>query len=123
VPVLTCPYSLTKIPAVTVVTRSYDLACPSCGKPLEISRISRNIAAIFGLIAGAVAWYLATGESQSHQALGWVFPVVYAILAYGIVAPLALMLTADLSLKSEPHAAEIHTHAEPASGGHTPGHD
>ena len=122
-PVLTCPYSLTKIPAVTVVTRSYDLACPSCGKPLEISRISRNIAAIFGLIAGAVAWYLATGESQSHQALGWVFPVVYAILAYGIVAPLALMLTADLSLKSEPHAAEIHTHAEPASGGHTPGHD
>jgi hypothetical protein len=123
VPVLTCPYSLTKIPAVTVVTRSYDLVCPSCGKPLEISRISRNIAAIFGLIAGAVAWYLATGESQSHQALGWVFPVVYAILAYGIVAPLALMLTADLSLKSEPHAAEIHTHAEPASGGHTPGHD
>lgn len=122
-PVLTCPYSLTKIPAVTVVTRSYDLVCPSCGKPLEISRISRNIAAIFGLIAGAVAWYLATGESQSHQALGWVFPVVYAILAYGIVAPLALMLTADLSLKSEPHAAEIHTHADPASGGHTPGHD
>ena len=121
-PVLTCPYSLTKIPAVTVVTRSYDLVCPSCGKPLEISRISRNIAAIFGLIAGAVAWYLATGESQSHQALGWVFPVVYAILAYGIVAPVVLMLTADLSLKSEPHAAEIHAHAEPASGGHTSGH-
>jgi hypothetical protein len=33
-----------------------------------------------------------------------------------------LMLTADLSLKSEPHVAEIHAHAEPASGGHTPGH-
>jgi hypothetical protein len=122
VALLTCPYSLTKISPLTVVTRSYDLVCPACGRPLEISRISRNIAVIFGLIAGAVAWYLATGESQSHQALGWVFPVVYAILAYGIVAPLALMLTADLSLKSEPHAAEIHAHAESASGGHTSGH-
>ena len=27
--VLTCPYSLTKIPAVSVVTRSYDLVCPA----------------------------------------------------------------------------------------------
>jgi hypothetical protein len=122
VPVLTCPYSLTKIPAVTVVTRSYDLVCPSCGKPLEISRISRNIAAIFGLIAGALAWYLATGASGGHHALGWVFPIMYAILAYGIVAPVVLMLTADLSLKSEPRAPEIHVHAEPAIGGHSSGH-
>ena len=105
-----------------MVTRSYDLVCPACGRPLEISRISRNIAAIFGLIAGAVAWYLATGESQSHQALGWVFPVLYAILAYGIVAPLALMLTADLSLKSEPRTQEILTNAGPAHSGHTSGH-
>ncbi len=120
--VRTCPYSLTKIPAVTVVTRSYDLVCPSCGKPLEISRISRNIAAIFGLIAGAAAWYWSTGASQSHHALGWVFPILYAILAWGIVTPLVLMLTADLSLKSEPRPVEIHAHAEPAAGGHSSGH-
>ena len=120
--VRTCPYSLTKISAVTVVTRSYDLVCPGCQELLEISRISRNIAAFAGLVAGAAAWYWSTGASQSHQALGWVFPILYAILAWGIVTPLVLMLTADLSLKSEPRAAEIHAHAEPAAGGHSSGH-
>jgi hypothetical protein len=122
VAVRTCPYSLTKISALTVVTRSYDLVCPGCQRPLEISRISRNIASFAGLVAGAIAWYLGTGASANHHALGWVFPIMYAILAFGIVAPLVLMLTADLSLKSEPPAAEIHAHAEPAAGGHSSGH-
>ncbi len=118
----TCPYCLTKISAVTVVTRSYDLVCPGCQRPLEISRISRNIASFAGLAAGAIAWYLSTGAAPSHHALGWVFPIMYAILAFGIVAPLVLLLTADLSLKSEPLAVEIHAHAEPAAGGHSSGH-
>jgi hypothetical protein len=122
VAIRTCPYSLTKISAVSVVTRSYDLVCPGCQRPLEISRISRNIAEFAGLAAGAIAWYWGTGAAGSHQALGWVFPIMYAILAWGIVSSLVVMLTADLSLKPEPPAAEIQAQAEPAAGAHGSGH-
>lgn len=117
-----CPYCLKKLPATTVVVHSYDLVCPGCQRPLEISRISRNIAAFAGLIAGGVAWYFATGAAPSHQALGWVFPILYAIVAYGFVSVLTLLLSADLSLKSEPHEAQIPAPSEAASAGHGSGH-
>ncbi len=48
-----------------------------------------------GLIAGYGAWYWSTQSAANHQALGWVFPILFAILAFGIVTPVVLMLTAD----------------------------
>ncbi len=120
--VRTCPYSLTKIPAATVVVHSYDLVCPGCGRALEISRISRNLAVFIGLIAGAAGGYLGyLGGLQHHHSIGFVLPISHAIVFYGVVAAVVLMLTADLSLKSEPHA---HTHppADAGTGGHSSGH-
>jgi len=118
----TCPYCLKKISSLTIVTHSYDLTCPGCDRPLEISRISRNIASLLGLIAGTIAFYWSAGTSPEHQALGWVFPVLYAIIAFGVVSMLVLLTTADLSIKSEPHHAEPHAHATAPAGGHGTGH-
>jgi len=113
---------LTKISAAHVVAHSYDLDCPGCHRPIEISRISRNLAVLAGLIASEAAWYWSTISAPNHDALGWLFPVVFAILAYGIVTPLVLMATADLSMKPETPATESHAPAETAHHGHTPSH-
>jgi hypothetical protein len=111
-----CPVSLTKIDATTVVAHSYDLVCPGCGRHLEVSRISRNLSMFAGLIAGYGVWYWSTQAAANHQALGWVFPILFAIVAFGIVTPLVLMLTADLSLKTELSPPEISTHADAGHG-------
>lgn len=104
----TCPYCLTKIPASTIIVHSYDLVCPGCQRPLEISRISRNFASFAGLVAGAGMAYAAFLESPRHQALGWILPLMHAIVFYGVAAATVLYLWADLSLKSEPHEAQGH---------------
>jgi hypothetical protein len=52
--------------------------------------------------------------------LGWLLPLVYGFLALSFVAPLVLMLTADLRLKPE-EALPVMAHEEPAAG-HGGGH-
>jgi ABC-type transport system involved in cytochrome c biogenesis permease subunit len=89
---------------------------------LEISRISRNFAALLGFIAGVIACYWGVSAAPEHQALGWVFPILYAIIAYGVVSMLVLLATADLSIKSEPHHTETHAHDDAHAGGHGSGH-
>lgn len=101
------------IPAGKVVAYSNDLVCPGCQKPLEISDFSRNLAAFAALAAAFLVWWLA-GTSLWHDtsALGWVLPVVYSYFALSVVAPIALILLADLRLKSG-DAAPVH-HDVPA---------
>jgi hypothetical protein len=109
-----CPYCLKVAPAGAVVAHSYDLVCPGCQRPLEIAGVSRNLAIAAGLAAGAAVYYFAARKAGG-EILGWLLPLVYAFLALSIVAPLALMLTADLRLKSV-EAAPAMEHEEPAAG-------
>jgi len=89
------------VPAGKVAAYSNDLVCAGCEKPLEISDFSRNLAAFAALVAAFLVWWLASASfSNSTSALGWVLPVVYSYLALSIVAPIALILLADLRLKS-----------------------
>jgi hypothetical protein len=102
------------VPAVSVVAYSNDLVCPGCKKPLEISGFSRNIAMFAGLAAAFIVWAAASAHySRQSSALGWVLPIVYSYLALSIVAPLALILLADLRLKS-PEEAPPAPHESPA---------
>jgi hypothetical protein len=117
-----CPVCLTKLSAIQVVTRSYDLVCPTDGRALEVSRISRNISIFAGLVAGYGVWYFSSQSAANHQALGWVFPILYSIIAFGVVAPLVLMLTADLSLKTELPPPEIYSQEAASHGGHGKAH-
>jgi TRAP-type C4-dicarboxylate transport system permease small subunit len=107
-----CPNCLTVLPAGEIVSRSNDLVCPGCGKSLEISAVSRNLAAFAGLAAGWLVWKLSSAHfAGGGSALGWVLPIVYGILVFGIVSPIVLILLADLRLKplQEVRAsAEVH---------------
>ncbi len=112
----TCPLCLAKVPAARVVAYSDGMECPGCKAQLEVSSASRMIATTLGLLAGALVWRLTRG---SGGMLGWVLPMVYAFLAMSVVAPLFLMVTADLRIKSVEPLAEP---ATPAAGhGHSGG--
>jgi hypothetical protein len=108
-----CPDCLQTVPAGIVLAYSNDLVCAQCEKPLEISALSRNLAAFVGLIAAVVVWWLASKHyANDSWALAWVLPVVFSYFALSIVAPLVLVLLADLQLKSS-EAFSVH-HDAPA---------
>jgi hypothetical protein len=109
-----CPECLHTIPAGKVLAHSNDLVCAECGKPLEISALSRNIAAFAGLIAAVIVWWFASKHYAGDSwALAWVLPVVFSYFAFSIVAPLVLVFAADLEIKSEVTPAPVH-HDTPA---------
>ena len=88
-----CPHCKTEISAPETAARSNDMECPKCGTRLEVAPGSRTISTLCGLAAGAIAWHLSSGSTSD---LGAVLPTLYAFLAFGIVSPLVLMLTANL---------------------------
>lgn len=113
----TCPSCFTKIPRTTIVAHSYDLVCPGCGRPLEISRISRNLAVFVALVIATAMAYVAALRAPHHHVLGWLSPFLHAIVFYGVTAALVLIYAADLSLKAEPDV-QHHARADEQHGGH-----
>jgi hypothetical protein len=113
----TCPNCMTVMPPVRVVAYSNDLVCGGCQKPLEISALSRDFAVALGLVASAGVWWETSHASQAGTSLGWALPVLYAVIAFGIVAATLLMVMADLRIKDLEMApaptvalAEPHSH-------------
>jgi hypothetical protein len=89
-----CPHCKTEISAANAAAFSNSIECPQCKARLEIAPGSRTISSLCGLAAAAIAWHLSSGSSGD---LGAVLPTLYAFLAFGIVSPLVLMFTANLS--------------------------
>lgn len=114
-----CPQCLAMIPAGDALAYSNSMECPGCKSRLEVADGSRHIATLAGLLAGLLVWRLtAGGESLLEQVL----PVVYAILAFGIVAPLTLAFSADLRLRPEAPPDEPVAASHGGAHGHGGGH-
>jgi hypothetical protein len=111
-----CPHCKAGITAADVVAYTNGVDCPKCGMRLEVASGSRTIATLCGLAAVAIAWRLASGSTDD---LGGVLPTLYAFLAFGIVSPLVLMLTANL--RNAPAPDPVHTGGGHGSGGHDAG--
>lgn len=117
-----CPHCKTEITASNVAAYSFGVECPKCGAHLEVSPGTREISSICGLAAGAIAWRLSINSGGD---LGGVLPTLYAFLAFGIVSPLVLMVTANLrNAPVIPVHAPIHDHgtAGHSTAGHGGGH-
>jgi hypothetical protein len=100
-----------KVPAPGVAAFSEGMECPHCHARLEVSPASRALAAWAGLAAGYLAWRMTRG---GDGILGGALPLLYAVLAFGIVSALAVMLSGDLGLAPEAPAVA----APPAGHGH-----
>lgn len=110
-----CPDCLHVVSVGRVLAYSNDLVCPNCAKPLEISMLSRYLAATAGLIAAAVVWWAASRHyANDSWALAWVLPIVFSYFALSIVAPIVLALTVDLQLRSVETASVHHQVAGPS---------
>jgi hypothetical protein len=106
-----CPSCLTVVPAGKVVAFSNDLVCPGCHRPVGISPVSRDFAIAAALVVAAAVWRWSAGRA-GDSLLGWALPIVYAFLAFGVVAPLVLMASADLRLReAAPVPPETHVDA------------
>ncbi len=109
-----CPNCGAAMPAGRVAVYSYDLVCANCQHPLAISELSRNLAAVAGLAAGVIAWWIVTLRfADRHVALGWVWPVFLPYLAASVVAAVTLMLVANLELSDgdpTPQSAAVTSH-------------
>lgn len=99
-----CPNCLAKVPAYKVPVYSSNVTCPSCKSSLELAGFSRNISAFVALIIGAIVFRMSSAYyAQQQGALWWVFPVLFAYLAYSIVALVILVFIGDLQfLRFEP---------------------
>jgi hypothetical protein len=73
------------------------------------------ISSLCGLAAAAIAWRLSI---HSGGDLGGVLPTLYAFLAFGIVSPLALMVTANLRNAPAIPVSEPAHASSPAGRGH-----
>jgi hypothetical protein len=103
----TCPLCFVRIPWTAALAHSYEITCPACRAPLELSRFTRIFGA-FGGIAGAfVALYLGRGIFHGWF---WATPVVAAILAFGFVSALFVLLAGDLAVRPTPAAAASFPH-------------
>jgi hypothetical protein len=110
----TCPRCHAEISAALAAAYSDGLECPNCKERLEVVSGPRTISSAVGFVAGAAVWRLTNGSSG---ALGGVLPIVYAVIAFGVVSALVLMLTA--SLRAAPAAPAPVPEAAP--GGHASG--
>ncbi|HXW54122.1 MAG TPA: hypothetical protein VEJ67_00105 [Candidatus Cybelea sp.] len=95
-----CPHCFAVFPAKKVLAYLNDLDCASCGTPLEISALSRNLSCFVGLVCAAVTWRASAAYYGAHPgALGWALPVLFSYLTYSVAAALTLILTGDLRLR------------------------
>jgi len=70
--------------------------------------MSRYLASFAGLIVAVIVWWAASKHyANDSWALAWVLPIVFSYFAFSIVAPLVLLLAADLQLRSI-EAAPVH---------------
>ena len=94
-----CPLCFAKVPRALVLTRAEELACPSCHTPLELSRSSRVLGAMTGLVAGFAVVHLILNLSTRGR---WALPMVGAILAYGLASAVFLFFVSDLVVPPRP---------------------
>jgi len=111
VAIRTCPICMAKVPAGLVVAYTDGMECPACHRPLTVSAGSRMLATTLGLLAATLVWRL---TRFAGGMLDWLMPMLCSFLTFSVVAPLFLMLTADLRLA--PAASVIAP--EPAAAGH-----
>lgn len=95
----TCPLCFVKVRRSLVLARSSRFQCPACGKPLELSRITRLWVSAAGLFGAALSFHWLA----SHH-LGWLPPVAAGILGFSLFSALSLALASDLVAPSPPHS-------------------
>lgn len=107
---------MSNLSAALLAAYSNGMECPNCHLRLEVGTFSRYLGAWGGMAAGWLAWRLTRG---GEGILGGALPLLYAVLAFGIVSAALVMLIADLRPAPETAAESAPpAHGHGAHGGH-----
>jgi hypothetical protein len=101
----TCPLCFTRVPRTLVLVHTYDMECPACHAALEVSRRSRVIAALAGLVVEFVAVRFVDRISETAE---WSLQVLAGCVAFGVVTAAWLFLSADLVVRPKPEVPASH---------------
>lgn len=88
-----CPLCFVNVPWTSVLARSYEMECPGCRAPLELSRYTRIVAGFGGIAGGMIAVQL---TPLIFPGALWVMRAVAAIVGFGVTSAACVLLTADL---------------------------
>ena len=99
-----CPLCFVRIAWTETLARSYEITCPACHAPLELSRFTRNFGAFGGVAGALVALYL--GHEIFHGRF-WLLPVVAAVLGYAGSSAISVLIAGDLVVRPKQGAASF----------------
>lgn len=99
-----CPLCFVRIPWTATLAHSYEITCPACHAPLELSRFTRIFGAFGGIGGALVAVHLGQGIFHGKA---WVWPVVAAILGYAGASAVFVLIAGDLVVRPKPAAASF----------------
>lgn len=93
-----CPICFTRLSLFLVLTCSYDITCPTCRSPLELSRQSRLFASLAGFLVALLAFHI----HLPHNGASWILCLVFTFLAFCFGSALLLFFAADLVVRPSP---------------------
>jgi hypothetical protein len=99
-----CPLCFARVPRTLVLTCGEALVCPSCHAPLELSRSSRVLSSLDGLLGGFIAAQIVLRVATTGR---WVLPMLGAILTFSLVSTLVLFFLSDLVVLPKPPASHF----------------
>ena len=94
-----CPLCFTRISRLQALSRSNEVICPACHAQLELSRSSRVLGSLVGILAALLAFH---SLHTSNPLTNWTLPILAAILAFSFASALALFLASDLVVHPQP---------------------
>ncbi len=92
-----CPLCFARVPRAVVLADSYDLVCPTCHTSLELSRMTRVSASVFGLLLASLVAQIFRSQ---HFAAHWAVTLVACVLAFALASAATVFLVADLVVRS-----------------------
>lgn len=111
-----CPVCGKQVPATLEMAYTNGLECPHCHSRLDVVSSSRMVPIWAGLVAAYLVYRISSGISGP---VGFVLPELFAVLAFGVVTPLLLAVTARLEQALEPPPIPTAQAHAPSHGGHT----
>jgi len=98
----TCPLCFVRVPWTAALAHSYEIQCPACHAPLELSRFTRIVGAMGGVAGAFAAAHLVLGISPGAA---WVTQMTAAILGFGLASAVWVLLAGDLVVRPKPHSS------------------
>lgn len=102
-----CPLCFARIPRTQVLAHSNEVVCPTCHAQLELSRSSRILGSLVGVMAALLTFYWL---HPANRLTNWTLPMVAAILAFAFTSALALFLASDLVVRPQPASVTFSHH-------------